>query len=223
MTLKELSSLIAAVSLCLSIPAVQAAGGWQEKLNKSGIVLSQRAVPGKAYQQIQGQMVISGRIDPLVGILNNPGLCSQWLNNCLSSKIVEQVNPAERINYTVVDAPLLYEDRDMYIRSKASYDSQAKAATITLQGIENYAAAQGKRVRVKSLNGFWRFQQLNEHQVRVSYQMYSDPQITPASAVDSFSPESLFKTFSNLRRLATSPAHQNIRFKPAELQAITRR
>lgn len=221
MTIKGLSSLVLAVSLCLSISATQAANGWQEKFNKSGIVLSQRTVPGKAYQQIQGHMTISGRIDPLVGILNNPGLCNKWLNSCISSKIVEQVTPAERINYTVIDAPLLYENRDMYIRSKAAYDSQAKAVTITLQGVENYAAVQGKQVRVKSLNGFWRFQQLDEQQVRVSYQMYSDPQITPVSVVDSFSPESLFKTFSNLRTLATSAAHRNVRFKPAELQAIT--
>jgi hypothetical protein len=221
MKTKELSRLILLLGLGFGTSVTQAADGWREMLNKSGIVLSQRALPGKTYQQIQGQMIVNGRIDSLVGILNNPQLCSKWLNGCLSSSVVSQLSPAERINYTVVDAPLLFEDRDMYVRSKASYDSHSKAVTITLQGVDNYGAAQGKRVRVKSLNGFWRFQQQNDQQVKVNYQMYSDPQITPVSAVDSFSPESLFKTFSNLRKLVNSPALRNVRFKPGELEAIT--
>lgn len=220
MKIKGLSSSLLVLALCFA-SAAQAAGEWREVLNTSGIVLSQRTLPGKAYQQIQGQMTIEGKIDSLVGILNDPSLCVRWLNDCRSSRVVDKISPAERISYTIVDAPFPLEDRDVYVRSKAAYDSQTKAVTITLRSIPDYAATQEKKIRVQSLNGFWRFRQLNDQQVRVSYQMYSDPQITPASLVDSFSPTSLLKTFTNLRKLATSPPYQNIRFKPAELQAIT--
>ncbi|MEZ5536650.1 MAG: hypothetical protein R3F02_13625 [Thiolinea sp.] len=221
MKTKSLATALFILSLCAVTPALQAADNWREVLNKSGIVLSQRDLPGKTYQQIQGQMTLKGRIDALVGILNNPGLCKQWLNGCLASNVVKQINPAERINYTVVDVPFPFQDRDMHVRSKASYDSKTDTVTIALQGIDNYAGAQQNRVRVKSLNGFWRFRQLDEQQVSVSYQMYSDPGITPVAAVNSFSADSLFKTFSNLRQLASSPAHRGVRFSPAELKAIT--
>lgn len=221
MKIKGLSHSLLALGLCFSASVSQAAGEWREMINTSGIVLSQRALPDKAYQQIQGQMTIEGRIDSLVAILNNPDLCVRWLNACRSSKVVKQVNEAERINYTVIDAPFPFEDRDMYIRSKAGYDSQTKTVTISLQGVHNYAAIQGQRVRVQSLNGFWQFKQLENQRVKVSYQMYSDPKITPPSVVDSFAPNSLLKTFTNLRKLAGSPPYQNIRFQPAELKAIT--
>nr|CAA6804468.1 MAG: Unknown protein [uncultured Thiotrichaceae bacterium] len=223
MKFKGLSFALLLFSLCLTNTTLQAAGGWREIINESGIVLSQRTLPGRTYQQIQGQMTISGRIDTLTSILNNPALCSQWLNGCRSSQVVKKLSQAERINYTVIDAPFPLEDRDMYVRSKAGYDSHTKTVTITLQGIHNFAAEQGKRVRVMSLNGFWKFKQLDNEQVKVSYQMHSDPQITPPSVVDSFSPSSLLKTFTRLRKLATSPAHRNIRFTPAELQSITTR
>ena len=219
--IKGLSHSLLALGLCFSTSALQAAGEWREMINTSGIVLSQRTLPGKAYQQIQGQMTIAGQIDSLVGILNNPGLCVRWLNDCRLSTVVKQISEAERISYTVIDAPFPLEDRDMYVRSKAGYDSQTKTVTITLQGIHNYAAVQAGKVRVQALNGFWQFKQLEDQQVRVTYQMLSDPQITPASVVDSFAPKSLLKTFTNLRKLAGSPPYQQIRFKPAELQAIT--
>lgn len=221
MKIKGLTRFALVLSLCFSSQLLQANSEWQEVINQSGVTLSQRILPGKTYKQIKGVMTIKGRIAPLVEILHKPELCPQWLNDCRSSEIVKQINPAERINYTVVDAPFLLEDRDMYIHSKAQFDSHTNTVTISLRGVENYAETKPNRVRVKSLNGFWKFQQLNKNQVKVSYQMYSDPQVLPAPAVNSSTPKSLLKTFNKLRQLAHSPAMRNIRFQPAKLKAIT--
>lgn len=221
MKFKGLSGAVLALGLCFTTPSLQADTGWQEVINQSGIKLSQRVLPGKIYKQIQGEMTIPGNIAQLTGILNDPKLCAQWLNDCRASKVVKQINTAERINYTVVDAPFMLEDRDMYIHSKAQYDSRSETITILLRGVENFATAVTGKVRVKSLNGFWRFHQLDAQNVRVSYQMYSDPQVTPVSAVNASTPKGLLKTFTKLRKLVNSPALRNLRFKPGELEAIT--
>lgn len=68
MKIKGLSHSLLALGLCFSASVSQAAGEWREMVNTSGIVLSQRALPDRTYQQIQGQMAIEGRIDSLVAI-----------------------------------------------------------------------------------------------------------------------------------------------------------
>ena len=214
--------VIAALVLCTaSMAAPLQASTWVEVLKQDDITLSQRLLPGKTYKQVAGSTVIPGTIGSLVAIMDNTAFCPRWLTNCRSSRTVKKISAAERIDYMVMDAPFLLSDRDMYVSSTTSYDSKSHTVTIQMNGQEKHAPPQEGRVRVLDLQGQWRFQQLNEQQVKIEYLMYSDPQITPASAVDASSYKGVFKTLSNLRKLANSPKLRNSKLDPARLKAIT--
>lgn len=206
--------------LCLALSGAQASE-WTQVKNENGVILSQRSLPGKAYQQLRGTVLMPGKIDALMAILDNPGFCVQWLHDCRTSRTVKRINTAERIDYTVMDAPFMLDDRDMYIHSKASYDSQSRTATIQLRGMENYDTGQPRRVRVLGLQGHWRFQQLDETQVRIEYLIYLDPQVKPASLYDAMSADLAFKTLDKLRKLAGSARFRDVKFDPVRLKAIT--
>ena len=212
--------VVVLLAFCLVLPSAQA-NDWKQVKHEGGIVLSQRALSTKAYQQVIGTTIIPGKIDALMAVLDNPELCVQWLHDCRSSRTVKRINTAERIDYTVMDAPFMLDDRDMYIHSKASYDSHDHTVTIALRGMENYAAEQPGRVRVLDLQGHWRFQQINDRQVKIEYLIYINPQVKPASLYDALSAEMAFKTLVKLRKLATSTRFRDSKFDPARLKAIT--
>lgn len=217
----RLHAFITILQASILLPLPLQASEWQQIITQDGITISQRSVPGKTYKQTQGVAVMPGTIAPLVAIIQNGALCTQWLNYCRSSKTVKNLSPTERVDYTVMDAPYLFKDRDMYIRSIISYDSTSRTATIELNGLDDYGPVQAGKVRVLSLRGYWRFQQVNEQQVKMDYQIYSNPRITPASAVNRSSPKGVFKTFTKLHQLASSPKFRHIKFDPARLRAIT--
>ena len=207
---------------CLLAGLAHATGSWRPISNERGIQLFQRTVPGKVYQENRVNMVIKGTVAGIAAILNDASLCTKWVSDCRFSKVVQRLNTAERINHTVIDAPLLYEDREMYFHSSARYQSAHKTLVISMMGQDDFGPAHEQRVRVKSIRGTWRLQQVNDLQVRVDYQMYSDPQVMPAIIVDTFISESLFKTMDKLRSLAASAKYKTMQFDAEQLRVLTR-
>lgn len=211
--------LILSAVLLLFSGITQANPDWQLLSADAGITLEKRELPGKPYHQFRAQMIVPVPMDPLLAIFEDPSYCTQWLHDCRQSKTVQQINPRERIDYTVIDAPFPLNDRDMYIRSSVSYDSQNEIITINLRGVESHAEQPG-RVRVLDLQGHWRFRQLNDQQLRVDYLIYNNPQVTPASLVNASMPGNIFNTFKKLRALASSEQFRHIKAPPERLQAI---
>ncbi|QLQ32460.1 MAG: hypothetical protein HZT40_13680 [Candidatus Thiothrix singaporensis] len=169
--------LLAAVFLLLLAmsPGYADGGGWVVKQDEGGIQVRQQKT-GSPHETTNGVVEMATTLDALAAVLKDISACPRWVHGCVEGRLVKTLSPAERITYTVVDAPFPLENRDMYIDSVIRYNRSTSTLTITLTGKENYAPAAPSRTRVLGLRGSWVFQQASPGHVRVSYQIQLDPQ-----------------------------------------------
>jgi len=167
------------VMIALSAQVCEAAaprGPWKRVDVRDGIVISTRAVPGQNLPQFRGVGIVNGTLFDLLGIVNDIKRHCEWRANCHSARLVRKVNDFERIIYTRIDAPWPVSDRDVILRGKAMINLEKRIVTshfhaIALRSIPKVSGV----VRMPFLRGMYRFEELNKRQVRVTYQVYSDP------------------------------------------------
>lgn len=209
-------------SLCclflLLVAPAYADGKWVTKMEKAGIQVQQQN-GGKAFTK--GSMVLDAEPDALLAVLADAPACPRWVYSCKKGELVETINPAERITYTVLDSPFMLEDRDIYMHSRSRYQRKTKTVTVTLTGREKYAPEQKGRVRVLDLQGSWIFQQLNSGKIQVTYQIYSNPQVKlGVSVVNDHMIKSVWGTLQGLRKLVEQPKYRDKKFTEAEIREI---
>ena len=204
--------IVRTLSVCLLFVGIQlsaavSANEWIEKQNERGILIQQQPT-ASGYAITRGTREIATTLPVLVNVLRDAGVCKELIFSCKSGAVVETYNKNERLDYVVIDAPLLLDDRDIYVHSSSSYDRATKTVLIRLSGREKHDAGQPGKVRVRGMSGFWRFQQMTPDKAQVTYQVYSDPQIPGGSFFSSVLAESVFFTLENLAKLVRSPKYQ---------------
>lgn len=203
--------------LILAAP-VYADGQWVVKKEADGIQVQQQN-GDKAITK--GVMTVGATPDALIAVLRDAPACPRWVFGCKEGKQAEIINPAERINYTVLSSPFPLEDRDIYMHALTRYQRKTSTITVTLTGREKYAPEQQGRTRVLDLRGSWVFQPLEPGKVQVTYQIYTNPQVTlGTSVVNDHMVKSVFGTLQGLRKLVKEPKYHDKQFTEAEIRAI---
>lgn len=194
---------------------------WVEVKNDRNIVVMQRNVTGENYKETSGVMRTPGAMFAILAVLKDSESCSDWLYKCKHGETIQKINAAERVYYTVIDAPLLMKDRDMFIRSSITYHAQEKRIDIQLAGVHDFAPPRKGKVRVLDLRGFWTLQEQDNGEVEMTYQIYSNPRVGPASAANSTMVSSVFDTLENVARLAQSKKYAGTSFSEEEIKSIS--
>lgn len=203
--------------LILGVPAY-ADSPWVLKKDADSIQVQQQN-GDKAFTK--GVMTVDATPEALIAVLRDAPACPRWVFGCKQGELMETVNPAERINYTVLSSPFPLEDRDIYMHSLTRYQRKTNTLSVILTGREKYAPEQQGRTRVLDLRGSWVFQQLDDGKVRVTYQIYSNPQVAlGGSVVSEHMVKSVFGTLQGLRKLVKEPKYRDKRFTEAEIKAI---
>lgn len=218
-------SLLLLVSLfatnAVALSTIEPAGSWSLVKEKAGIVVEQRPVVGSELKESRGTVLIPATIDALAAVLEDAAACPKWMHDCKEGRSVEQVNSAERVNYSVIDAPYWFDDRDVYVRSKVRYQANSGALLIELRGDADYAPAEEGRVRVLDLMASWTFEPAADGNTKATYQVYNNPQIDRFKSVNKNLIKTVYSTLSNLRELVQQPKYANATFDAALKAAIS--
>lgn len=180
---------------------------WSLKRDAAGIRINQQATPS-GYPLTRGEVVIS--VDPtvLIAAMADRKNCSRWVYACKQGWVVSQYNQTQRLDYTFIDSPLWFADRDMYIYSEASLNRPSKTITIRLSGRENHDKVVPGRVRIRNFYGLWHLRQTAENTSSVTYQVHGNPQLPASALLDGYMVESVFQTLDKLRQVARDPAYK---------------
>ncbi len=199
--------------LLLPLSASQAADhNWQLKRNAGGIKIMQQATD-TGHVITRGSFKTTSTIDALVTLIRDNSACQRWLYSCRKSKLIKQLDGQKRLDYIVVDSPLLFADRDMYAHSELSYNRATKTALLKISGRENYDKGKKGKVRIKALQGYWKMKQLSDGQVAVDYQIYSNPQMSPSRILSNHLVDSVSHTLRNLAKVSKESKYQSARLQ----------
>lgn len=193
-----ISLLVFSIPLCSLHADTQK---WMLKRESQGIrIYQQPASSGHAITR--GMMEMESSIDAVLSVMRDSKACIRWLYACKSNRTISVESPSKRLDYTVIDSPFLYADRDMYVYSTSEYNKNTQTLTIRNSGRENYDTGQPNRVRIKSIQAFWQLKKISPNKISVIYQLSSNPQLMKSSFLDNHVAESVFHTLRNLEKVS---------------------
>ncbi|CAA6826312.1 MAG: Unknown protein [uncultured Thiotrichaceae bacterium] len=192
--------LLVVLLFMLALVSVANASPWELRRDNAGIKVYQQAT-ASGYAITRGMLEMTTSLEALLTLMGDRSTCSNWVHACIRGELIKQYSPEQRLDYTVIDSPLWFADRDMYIHSITRFDRQSKTVLIELSGREHHDEGQSGRVRVKNLQGFWRIQQHESGKVAIVYQIYSNPQLIKSTLLDAYMVDSVFMTLNNLNRV----------------------
>ncbi len=198
-------SLWAASSVTSVTPAT-----WALEREDAGIRVYQHAT-ASGYAMTRGMLTIPTSLDAPLAVLRDRNNCARWVFACKQGHLVTQYSVTERLDYTVIDSPLWFADRDMYIHSTVHYDAPTRTLLIRLSGRDDHDQGQAGRVRIRDFYGQWRLQPNAAGQVAVLYELHGNPQLPPSVFLDAYMVDSVFSTLNRLRAIAQEPAYRNAR------------
>lgn len=188
------------IALCISTPTSYAnSTPWELQRDKDNLKIYQKP-SGSGYAITRGLVTIETNMHKLLSFMRDRSTCSRWVYACKSGALIKLEDPNNRLDYTVIDSPLWFSDRDFYVQSQTSFDQPSNTITIKLSGREHHALIP-QRVRIKDLYGYWQLKQ-KENNVFVYYQIHGNPQLLPSPLLDAYMVESVYQTLKNLQTAA---------------------
>jgi len=148
---------------------------WMLAKDQQGVKIYTRQVQGIDFKAFKGVTTIKTSLSSLVALVMDAQASPDWMKNCSQSKLLKQVNAKECFTYSLSKAPWPVKDRDSIIHHVISQAKGTRAVTIKQVGKPDYIKENKDILRVKRIEGFWRFTPRKDGHVDVVYQALSDP------------------------------------------------
>jgi ribosome-associated toxin RatA of RatAB toxin-antitoxin module len=205
------SSLVLVAFLCFSSNLL--AQDWVKKIDKNEIAVYVRDVKGSSFKEFKSETIVKASLSTLVTLVDDHDSYPNWMYNCKEGKLLKGVSRTEGYNYTITTAPWPVSDRDAVTHFVLNQDPKSKRITIDLNGQKDFIK-ETSYVRVSSIKGKWEFTPLGNGDVKVVYQLHTEPNGSiPSSIANSFVVDMPYATLKNLRNEIKKPKYANAKIK----------
>ena len=175
---------------------------WEKKMDKNGIAVFTRKPEGSRIVGFKAISVIRNTtIQEIKEVIFNVEAFSTWINDCKSSEILESINKENLIYHVLVRVPFPFDKRDMVQQMRVTQESET-SVKILLENKPDFAEKKHGIVRMPIADGFWQLDALNDGEVKVEFEYFSDPGGgIPPWMINMFIVKSPYNTLYNLRDL----------------------
>ena len=195
----RIKQLILLCTTMLSAPFTYSAD-WRLDLEKDGIKVYTAKAEQSQKMKFRGEANFQANIKALEKAFQDVNSISKWQYPSYDLKMMEESDNAKLV-YMKQKAPswaLLVKDRDVVL--KYSIHKDKNSLRVILNSVSGKMEKQKGFVRLKSFEGEWLIQQINENEVSVRYEAFVDPGgVLPAAVTNTLVTDTPYKTLSLLR------------------------
>ncbi len=197
-------TIIVAISLLFLLSfQVETKPKWEKIKSKNGISVYRMEVPGKDHVIFKGKGVVNKEMFLVLSVLGDINNLTKWIDRLKSAKLVKEVSDMELILYNVVTAPWPLQNRDMVLRTKATYDKKYDWVHIRGRNIKHpkYPKKSGI-VRIPYMRNTWSLKPIRKGKATwVEFKVQADPGgAIPAWVSNMVSKDVPYKSLMNLRK-----------------------
>ena len=177
------------------------AATWEVIAEREGIIVSRRQVEGRAFPQLRAVGELPGTPYEILAVLLDVPAHVKWLPDCIESKTLRHVDAWRYIIYTRTDAPWPVSDRESVIENEVIFLEPPRKVKVTFEALPAPEVARARgTVRMKSVNGAYSIEAIDERRSLVQYELDADPAgALPAWLVTYQSTRNPFQTLAGLR------------------------
>ena len=206
------------VLLCLFSSAIFADNpDWKLVKNQDGVQVFHMKKEGFKLKHHKATTTINTNVSSLLAVFRDTQACPSWVYNCISNQLIGKINDSELIFYTIIDSPLFFKNRDMYLRSHFTYHTNNQNIVILLKPHTAGVSPNKENVRITEISMIWTLVPITENETRITYEIYLDPVMPLKKIVNKFILDSVFHTLKNLSLIVKQPRYQNLTQTSMEL------
>ncbi len=216
MLLKKVN-LVATMVILFSVfssMSLMAQDGWKSEGESGGIKMYSKVESGNEYKTYKGVMTVNSSEDKVLDVMRSVANYPSWMYGTLSAKVLKPSTTSNIVSREVFDnndsytfviyttnegAPLGDRDAVSKVRMQKQGDG---GVTLRFSGDPSYIAEKGDFVRVKSLSGLWKFEYADGGKIKITHQLYNDPNVSswiPNRSVNSKTKEIVEKSLQKLK------------------------
>jgi hypothetical protein len=145
---------------------------WEKIRTEKGVTIYKADVQGRVAFRGVGKM--TGKPEQLISIIENPNGWKNWIENFKTGKLIEQINPSNKIFYQAIRSPFPFSDRDVVYESKILRD-QPKTIRVEMKSIPHPMAPSTIGVRINILFSRYQIEKVDDNTMLVTFETLSDP------------------------------------------------
>ncbi len=206
--------LPAVVILCLSFTSPDITYSWDLAKEQNDITVYTRKVVGSRFKEYRAVTKIKATLSSLVALVDDMEACPLWIHTCKKGKLLKRISGMKTYAYTISNAPWPVSDRDAAVCKIISQNPEDRVVTIMIKGVPRYIPERPGLVRVKKIEGYWRFTPLDNDIIEVVYLVHSEPGGSlPSWLVNSVVVDQPYYTLVNMKEAVKRPNYQEARYE----------
>jgi hypothetical protein len=204
----------ATAAVCVSLTSMAEVGPWELEAHDEDkdIKVFTRAVGDSPLREFKGVTNIKSDVNAFVALLKDDTAATNWMHDVVEFKLVDSPSDVESLVYTVNHTPWPVTNRDAYVRSIMTADTNGGVVS-TITAEPDFAEMNEDYIRMPEIVGLWSFTPKAEGVVEVVYQVHANPGGSlPDWLVNAIVVETPMETLSNLQDIITEEKYQNQSF-----------
>ena len=150
--------------------------GWKLALQKDGIEVSTRAVPGSDLDEFIGTAIIDAPVNVIEAVIDDVPAAPQWMADCREARTIRKIDENSSVVLNLTKTPWPAYDRETLLISKKQRDAKVGTVIFEFHSANDPAVPAGKKnVRIPAIDGQWVLIPVDEEHTKVTYTVKSKP------------------------------------------------
>lgn len=145
---------------------------WKPEKSSRGIKAFTRTIKGSNFREFKVEMQIDASIDSLIAMQRDVKNHPSWNDGVAKAKLLKEEEDSYCV-HVVANAPWPVKDRDSAVCNIIKREEHS--ATISFRSDNDLAPIQKGCERVRSVEGSWQFDELENGKVQIVYIAHIDP------------------------------------------------
>jgi len=182
---------------------------WKPVLNKNGITVHSRPLPGSDIDELRARAVINARIEVLGEVLSDVDSHVLWMPDYKEARIIKMSDKDNMLIYVAMTTPFPVRDRDFIVRASAVRDYRNGVVTLHVKAVQDRLVPYRRgHVRIKKLTGIWKLRYIDREHTEVIYQLSVNPGGTIPLSVANYTNRSIpYRTIMGMIKMSKKPEY----------------
>lgn len=194
------------------IPSYAQTDGWKLESDKDSMLVYTRVSESSPIKELKIELDIAASLSQLVAILNDVDFYTDWVYNCTTSNVIENVDTGEFYYYIEMELPWPLSNRDLVQHSVQKQDTATLIINMFTHTESTDKKFREKKNIVRIKEGYikWKLIPLSRNRTHLSYHLVTDPGGNiPAWLFNMVIEVAPTKTMSKLREIVSMDKYIN--------------
>jgi len=190
--------------------SIAAGPEWKLEFDKDGIQVYTRDAPGCPLNEFKGVTTINASMQTISAVLRDVSVQSDWMADCLKSKLLQTISPDRLICYNVLHVDWPLSDRDLIIDVKFTENRNMKKCIADMAVYtQDILPVNSKYVRIRDFKASCTIEEISPGLCRVVYQNRVNPMApVPDFLANRIVKKNPYNTLKGMKKMAAMQKYQ---------------